>query len=151
MTSTGLAVLPLLEALREIAADPDLLELHDPAPTERERTLLRTAADLEIWLLSWPPAAGTGWHDHGTASGAFTVLRGALTEDSWRDGVHTRILASGDAWGFSGGHIHDVRNEGTTAALSVHAYSPRLVTMTRYELADGRIVPTGVERAGEHR
>lgn len=147
--STTLPVLELLQSLREVADDPDLLDLHDPAATEREWTLLRTDADVQIWLISWPSGTGTGWHDHGTASGAFTVLRGTLTEDSWRRGVHTRILGRGEAWAFAGGHIHDVHNDLSAPALSVHAYSPRLTTMTRYQLLGRRLEATGVEKAGE--
>ena len=37
----------------------------------------------------------------------------------------------------------------TIAALSVHAYSPRLDQMTHYDLVDGRLVIAGVEQRGE--
>ncbi len=60
-----------------------------------------------------------------------------------------RTLGVAEAWAFNSEHIHDVRNLGTTPALSVHAYSPRLTTMTRYQLVDGRLEIDGIERAGE--
>jgi len=50
---------------------------------------------------------------------------------------------------FSSGHVHDVRNESDRPALSLHAYSPRLTTMTRYVLENGRLVTTGTEQEGE--
>src|SRR5271169_3528357 len=34
----------------------------------------------EIWLISWLPGQETGFHDHGGASGAFTVALGTLLE-----------------------------------------------------------------------
>jgi quercetin dioxygenase-like cupin family protein len=146
---TTLAVLPLLENLRDLADDPDLFHLLDPNPTDREWTLLISTDDLQVWLISWPPGARTGWHDHGTASGAFTTLRGTLVEHSWDDDVQQLELGAGDARAFSSGHVHDVRNESDQPALSLHAYSPRLTTMTRYEVSSGWLVATGVERAGE--
>ncbi len=37
-------------------------------------------AGAQVWLLSWLPEQGTPLHDHGTSAGAFTVVRGTLTE-----------------------------------------------------------------------
>jgi quercetin dioxygenase-like cupin family protein len=146
---TTLAVLPLLETLRDHAEDPDLLHLLDPNPTDREWTLLISTDDLQVWLIAWPPGASPGWHDHGTASGAFTTLRGQLVEHSWDEGTQTLDLGPGDARAFSSGHVHDVRNESDQPALSLHAYSPRLTTMTRYVLENGRLVIIGTEQEGE--
>jgi quercetin dioxygenase-like cupin family protein len=156
-----LTVLPLLQLLRDHADDPDLLELLDPDDHERswlELPVLRrsrsdrleglTTDDAQLWLISWPPGARTGWHDHGTATGAFTVLRGRLVEHSWADGgVVVRGLGAGDSHAFAGGHIHDVRND-DEPALSLHAYSPRLATMTRYAVTGGRLEIAGVEQTG---
>ncbi|NYG58521.1 quercetin dioxygenase-like cupin family protein [Nocardioides daedukensis] len=145
---TTLTVLPLLQTLREFARDPDLLHLHDPTATERQWTELITTDDLQIWLISWPTEAETGWHDHGTAGGAFTTIAGRLTEHSWDGAEHIRSIGTGDAWSFAPGHIHNVRNLGAVPAISVHAYSPRLTTMTRYQLSGSRIEAIGVEQAG---
>lgn len=43
----------------------------------------------------------------------------------------------------------DARNESDQPALSLHAYSPRLATMTRSEVSSRWLVATFVERAGE--
>jgi len=146
--TTTLSVLPLLEVLRDFARDSDLLELIEPSPTERQWSRLLVDEHFELWLISWPPGTSTGWHDHGTARGAFTTLQGRLTEDSWDGRVQRRWLAEGDAWAFPAGHVHDVRNERRRPALSLHAYTPRLTTMTRYQLDNGRLRGVGVERAG---
>lgn len=145
-----LTVLPLLQLLRDHADDPDLLELLDPDDHERSWFELLTTDEAQLWLISWPPGARTGWHDHGTATGAFTVLRGRLVEHGWADGgVVVRALETGDSHAFAGGHIHDVRNDDELPALSLHAYSPRLATMTRYAVKAGRLEIAGVEQAGE--
>jgi hypothetical protein len=45
-------------------------------------------------------------------------------------------------------YIHDVRNAAaSTVAVSVHAYSPPLPAMTRYELTPGGLVKLGTEGA----
>ena len=36
--------------------------------------------DHEVWLLSWLPGQRTGFHDHGSSGGAFTVVQGCLRE-----------------------------------------------------------------------
>ena len=36
----------------------------------------------EVWVISWLPGQGTGFHDHGGSAGAFAVVWGTLLE--WR-------------------------------------------------------------------
>ncbi len=43
--------------------------------------------------------------------------------------------------GFGAHYVHDVRNLSDAPAVSVHAYSPPLTTMTYYDLADGVLEP----------
>ncbi|MDT0202316.1 cysteine dioxygenase family protein [Nocardioides sp. AE5] len=145
---TALTVLPLLQALRDFADDPDLLHLHDPHSLQRQRTELVRDDDLQIWLITWPPGAETGWHDHGAAAGAYTTLAGRLTEHSWDGAEHVRSIGTGDAWAFAPSHIHNVANLGAVAATSVHAYSPRLEAMTHYEKAGSCFEPIGVSDSG---
>lgn len=94
---------------------------------------------LDIWLISWAPGHATELHDHGDSLGALTVLSGALDEFHW-DGAQLaqRRLNAGDQASFSRGWVHDVvwapSDPGPT--LSVHAYSPPLVEMSYYDVAD---------------
>jgi mannose-6-phosphate isomerase-like protein (cupin superfamily) len=107
-------------------------------------------AAYEIWLLSWLPGQQTGFHDHGDAAGAFAVASGALTEVTGRPGVaavRERSLAVGAVRSFGPEHLHDVRNLGVAPAVSVHAYSPPLSAMRRYELTTGGLVLTGTDTA----
>lgn len=144
----GLALLPLLQTLREIAADPDLHQLVDLDHPERQWLELRSTPDLQVWLLTWPPGSSTGWHDHGESRGAYATLRGRLTERTWQLGDPAAWnVGRGESRAYTTGHVHEVRNETAVPALSVHAYAPRLTTMTRYVVARGRLEPVGVEQA----
>ncbi|NHA00465.1 hypothetical protein G5V59_11560 [Nocardioides sp. W3-2-3] len=58
-------------------------------------------------------------------------------------------LGVGDGKAFGAGYAHDVRNPTDQPALSLHAYSPRLSTMTRFRFRGDRLEALGVERAGE--
>ncbi len=146
---TQLTVLPLLEVVRQHAADPDLHHLLDHDPQGRSWIRLLTTDDYELWLISWPVGAATDWHDHGSSSGAFTVLEGQLTEHTFDGGLQLTDLGPGDSLAFAAGYAHDVRNSGDVPALSLHAYSPRLRSMTRFKFRGDRLEVLGVEWAGE--
>ena len=64
------------------------------------RSHLLSTDDLQLWLITWPSGASTGWHDHGTASGAFITLRGELVEHTWDDDVQRLELGAGDSRAF---------------------------------------------------
>jgi Cysteine dioxygenase type I len=102
---------------------------------------------VDIWLISWLPEQGTELHDHGGSSGSFTVLSGTLTEavpGGWQDSracIRETDRPAGSSVGFGRHYIHDVRNLGTAPAVSVHAYSPPLTSMTYYDLEEGDLVP----------
>jgi predicted metal-dependent enzyme (double-stranded beta helix superfamily) len=107
----------------------------------------------EVWVISWLPGQGTGFHDHGGSAGAFAVVWGTLLE--WRAAgpelarqVLARPVRAGGARSFGPRYVHDVRNEATAAvAVSVHAYSPPLPAMTRYELTPAGLVRRDTEAA----
>lgn len=139
----------LLRTARLIAGDPDLLRRADLTATERQWLLLDSTAHLEIWLLTWPAGADTGWHDHGGSAGAFLAVHGRLVESTWtRHHPHERVLTVGDGRSFGSHHVHDVANRGPGAAVSVHVYSPRLRTMNRFARRGDGLVHTATERAG---
>ncbi len=106
---------------------------------------LALAEEHEIWLLSWLPGQHTGFHDHGGSAGAFAVVRGSLLERAAPGGrpePSGRVLAAGAVRSFGAAHVHDVRNDSAMPAVSIHAYSPPLLTMRRYEVASGGILQT---------
>jgi predicted metal-dependent enzyme (double-stranded beta helix superfamily) len=105
--------------------------------------------DHEVWLLSWLPGQRTGFHDHGESSGAFTVARGTLAERTapgLRPGpsapVHRGEVRSFGAW-----YVHDVINASVRPAVSVHAYSPPLTSMRRFEFGPGGVQKVATETA----
>jgi len=97
---------------------------------------------VDLWLISWLPSQGAQLHDHGGSSGAFTVIGGQLSEAVHQPGLAgARSLreferAEGSSVGFGSHYVHDVRNLGELPAVSVHAYSPPLTSMTFYDLDD---------------
>jgi Cysteine dioxygenase type I len=108
---------------------------------------LRVDDAHEVWLICWDIGQDTLLHDHGGSSGAFTVVRGALTEDFGAvhgTGLRTRRHAAGDAVGFGADYLHNLVNVGTEPTVSIHAYSPPLSSMSFYCW-----LPTGMHQLRE--
>jgi predicted metal-dependent enzyme (double-stranded beta helix superfamily) len=123
----------------------------DPEGRWYER--IQMTDDYEVWLISWLPGQSTGFHDHGQSAGAFGVVWGALDE-SVPTGKPPRRrsarVASGDVRSFGAHYVHDVQNSSAgSVAVSVHAYSPPLSSMTRYNLTPGGLAAAGTEGAGD--
>ena len=104
---------------------------------------LASLPDADLWLLTWLPDQQTDLHDHGEASAAFTVVSGSLEEVRVSDGRRvSRSLTRGQVSWVPAGAVHDVGNRGGASggpAISIHAYSPQLTTMTFWELSEGRL------------
>ena len=102
----------------------------------------------EVWLISWLPGQSTGFHDHGGSRGAFTVALGELEELSLGgpdDGLVVRRVGAGTVRAFGESYLHDVRNTSAGPAVTIHAYSPPLGGMSRYELRAGGLALTAQE------
>ena len=100
--------------------------------------------------MSWLPGQGTGFHDHGLAAGAFAVARGQLRESTVPAGhvrVRERTVVAGGIRSFGPRYVHDVSNTSAEPAVTVHAYSPPLTAMRRYQLTESGLVHTATERA----
>ena len=112
---------------------------------------IHAADSYELWLISWLPGHTTGFHDHGGANGAFSVVWGTLDECVVRstDGAYPVTVApvgKGVVRSFGPHYIHDVRNSSKdSVAVSIHAYSPPLTAMTRYDLTPGGLVASATE------
>lgn len=123
----------------------------DPEGRWYER--IHMADDLEVWLISWLPGQSTGFHDHGGSAGAFGVVWGALDEFvATRRGAAPVVtpVTAGVVQAFGPHYVHDVRNSSEgSVAVSVHAYSPPLSTMTRYNLVADGLAVAGTEGAGD--
>ncbi|MBF6327034.1 cysteine dioxygenase [Nocardia transvalensis] len=103
---------------------------------DRQRwwTRLALTMGVELWLLSWAPGQGTEPHDHGGASGAFTVTIGELGEHYVHPGGQPRSAtwSTGDTVAFGPQRAHQLRNTSGRPAASVHAYSPPLRPVREY-------------------
>jgi len=71
--------------------------------------------------MSWLPGQETDSHDHGDATGAFTIVSGTLTEHVLHRGT-TLSLSPGQSRVFGPGYAHHVRNVGPDPAVSLHVY-----------------------------
>jgi predicted metal-dependent enzyme (double-stranded beta helix superfamily) len=108
----------------------------------------------EVWLISWLPGQSTGFHDHGGSAGAFGTVWGELDECVVRPAGGQRVtvgrVTAGVVRSFGPRYVHDVRNtSASSVAVSVHAYSPPLSAMTRYDLTPGGLVVAATEGAGD--
>lgn len=154
----------LLARATALAAEPGLADRLATEPDQRTWLPLDAGPGTRAWLIAWPPGTGTGWHDHGGAAGAMVAVSGELTERSVEapaghvygqaialpGGVGSvRPLRAGDGRAFGGRHIHEVVNEGTEIAYSVHVYAPDLDLMRHYAMTGESLVLVGVETDGD--
>lgn len=122
-----------LEQLAERASRWTSLARFDPSGRWWRRLYGDETAD--IWLLTWLTGQSTELHDHGGSSGAFIVVQGALTEvRATSEPLETRtaLVTPGRAVAIAPSTVHDVYNAGPAAAVSLHAYSPPLTSMSFY-------------------
>jgi rhodanese-related sulfurtransferase len=108
-------------------------------PDRRWYERLYCGLEYDVWLISWLPGQSTGFHDHGESSGAFVVAAGFLEEHC--PGQQSHCVLAGNSRAFGPGYAHDVRNVSLAPAISIHAYSPPLDELNRYELEAGELVP----------
>ena len=84
---------------------------------------------------------------HGLAR---ILAQGELRETLAQPGknrVRNRCALTGSVTTFGSRHLHDVSNAATAPAVSVHAYSPPLTAMRRYEMTASGLALAGTDRA----
>jgi predicted metal-dependent enzyme (double-stranded beta helix superfamily) len=112
-----------------------------------QRLVLEEA--YEVWLLSWLPGQHTGFHDHGPSAGAFAAVLGCLSERAACDGrpsLITRTVSRGSVLSFGPNYVHEVRNDSAQPSVSIHAYSPPLTSMRRFDVAASGLLRTTAEQ-----
>ena len=137
--------LPELVSLVQLYAEDTALWLPRVRFRADSRWWARLHGDdnVDVWLLSWMQDQTTELHDHGDSTAAFTVVQGALEELRVQGGELTATdLRPGRTQWVSPGVVHDVRNVESLPAVSLHAYSPPLTSMTYYRQTGGGLVPT---------
>jgi predicted metal-dependent enzyme (double-stranded beta helix superfamily) len=154
----------LAQVVRSLAASPQRWAgLVRYRSGERWYQRLDQAESHELWLLSWLPGQRTGFHDHFGSAGAFAVVSGELQEHTVIAAraagrgiapaadarVAVATFATGQVRAFGPRHVHEVVNGSAEPAVSIHAYSPSLAGMRRYELTPAGLVLAAVEMAEE--
>ena len=136
----------LVGVVRRLAASPaDWLGRVRLNPEGRWYERIHLDDSHEVWVISWLPGQATGFHDHGGSAGAFAVVWGTLMERRVAGAATTgqvlaRPVGAGGSRAFGPRYIHTVGNPNGQAAVSLHAYSPPLATMRRFEpRGDGRL------------
>ena len=133
----------LRELVARIAADPDrwrALVRTDAA--ERHFAPLWCDEHVGAWVISWADGNDTGFHDHDVSHGAVAVVEGELVEERLVVGGAPRMIRhrKGDAFAFDASHVHRMRQDAATPAVSIHVYSPPLSRMGAYEVeSDGTL------------
>jgi Cysteine dioxygenase type I len=149
--SRSLSVIELIEFTRDVADEVTSGKypfIDFDAETRWHQRIYRDAS-VDVWLITWLPSQGTQLHDHGGSAGSFTVVSGELAEavyvptDSETHGARGELQEqtrpAGCSVGFDARYVHDVRNLSLAPAVSVHAYSMPLTTMTYYDLENGSL------------
>jgi quercetin dioxygenase-like cupin family protein len=123
-------------------------------PRRRDWELLATSSNYEAWVIAWPPGGCIEYHDHGHSAGAVLVVEGqlretAVLEDSAGDShFTTKAVRAGEAITFGASYVHCLVNVERAPAVSVHVYSPRLTSMTHFDVVDGRLQPSHTDQYG---
>jgi hypothetical protein len=133
----------LRELVGRIAADPTQWRSrvrHDAGDRHFEQ--LWRDEHVDVWVISWASGNDTGFHDHDTSSGAVFVVEAEIVEERLVVGGLPLELRhrAGEVFDFDSSHVHRMRHEGATPAVSIHAYSPPLERMGAYAVAaDGTL------------
>jgi len=109
---------------------------------------------VDVWVISWGSGSDTGFHDHDVSRGAVAVVEGELVEERLTLGSapRRRRHRAGSAFDFDAHHIHRMRQDSATPAVSIHAYSPPLWRMGSYVVErDGTLARRSISYAEELR
>lgn len=154
-----------LDALRDRAPLPELVDrlkrldvtCDDVMPFVRfsekaySRNLVRGGSWYNVLVLCWKNGQRSPIHDHAGSTCAVRVLRGTLTETRFDFSPNGLVVAAGSrdcppgaVVGSQDDDLHQVSNlqAGDADLVTLHVYSPPLLTMGTYSL-------TGRERGTE--
>jgi predicted metal-dependent enzyme (double-stranded beta helix superfamily) len=145
----------LRELVGRIAADPEQWRPLVAADTpERHFEQLWRDDHLDVWVITWASGNDTGFHDHDVSRGAVAVVEGEVVEERLVVGGAPRELRhrAGETFDFDASHVHRMRHDAATPAVSIHAYSPPLWRMGAYEVEpDGTLRRRSISYAEELR
>jgi predicted metal-dependent enzyme (double-stranded beta helix superfamily) len=141
--------------VNELAARPELwIDLVKHDRTQRVYEELFSDNHVTAWLICWMENHDTGFHDHDISSGAVAVVSGRVREQRLTlDGPPgEKVFKAGGSFNFSATDIHRVRHTGNSPAVTLHAYSPPLLSMGAYVVDDnGRLARQALSSSEELR
>jgi predicted metal-dependent enzyme (double-stranded beta helix superfamily) len=129
--------------VEQVIERPDLwqpLVVVDPA--RRRYRLLYEDDRIDLWVLSWMPGQGTGFHDHGISSVGLGAATGSVIEQQLllAGGARRHELTTGTIRTGGAGYIHSVGHALGEPAVTIHAYSPPLGEVGQYRAVDDGVL-----------
>ncbi len=108
----------------------------EPPPGERTYEQVLATASYDVWVIRWSPGARIDLHDHAGSAAVVHVVAGELHE-RYQDRTRVipwshRRIRGGQTAVLPVGHLHEIHNDGSGLATSVHVYSPPLGEMSYY-------------------
>jgi predicted metal-dependent enzyme (double-stranded beta helix superfamily) len=141
--SGNLNVAQLDTLVQAIVAHPELWQPLTMQATDRRRYRLLYEDDrIDVWVLSWMPGQGTGFHDHEISGVGLAVAQGMIVERQMLlpSGATRLELRVGDTRQGPPGYIHSVAWGEGAPAVSIHAYSPPLMKVGQYKVNEDGIL-----------
>jgi hypothetical protein len=132
----------LAQAVRRVAVTPRLWR---PAirfeATGAYAVRIPGPRGVDVWLRTWLPGQRTGLIDLGCCATAFAVVQGSLDDVRADEVLGTWVtrLPFQSVRIIEPGVVHDLRGGPEGHTVSIHAYSPRLRTVTEHSWDDGRL------------
>lgn len=117
-------------------------------PTTYRRNLMHAGRAYQALILCWRNGQRSPIHDHRGSSCGVRVIAGELTETIFERNskglvypTKTHVLAEGAVCGSQDDDIHQVSNlqAGDADLVTLHVYSPPLMSMRTFSLTDARV------------
>jgi predicted metal-dependent enzyme (double-stranded beta helix superfamily) len=143
-----LDVAELEQLARDLAADSDVWEPLTVVDEQRRRyRLLYEDERIDVWVLSWMPGQGTGFHDHDLSSVGLACARGEVVERQMLlpTGATSIAMTPGSSRQGPPGYIHSIAHVGGEPAVTIHAYSPPLARVGQYRVDEHGILQRTIE------
>jgi hypothetical protein len=138
----------LEELARAIAADPGIWEPLVVVDRDRRRYRLLYEDDrIDVWVLSWMPGQGTGFHDHDVSGVGLCCAQGEVVERQMQLPVGATSIAMTPGVSRRGpsGYIHSVAHAGGEPAVTIHAYSPPLERVGQYRVDEHGVMSREIQ------
>lgn len=108
----------------------------------RRYRLMYEDENIDIWVLSWMPGQGTGYHDHDLSGVGLCGAQGSVVEKQLMlpAGASSVEMTPGVSRRGGAGYIHSVAYGSGDPAVTIHCYSPPLVRVGQYRVDDDGIL-----------